>query len=100
MTKYEFMQDMLLKYRNRHRKELGLCPEQPEAAPCPSEPRLCPDGQAEGIGKPFDETPDNSTGIGGDCSNCGRENVPVYSHTTKDETQTVDVCQDCLRRLP
>ena len=46
------------------------------------------------------ETPDNSTGIGGDCANCGRENIPVYSYTTKDETQTVDVCENCLKVLP
>lgn len=31
MTKYEFMQDMLVRARNRHRRELGLAPEQPEA---------------------------------------------------------------------
>lgn len=27
MNKYDFMQDMLLRARNRHRKELGLAPE-------------------------------------------------------------------------
>ncbi len=46
MNKYDFMQDMLTKYRNKHRKELGLCPEQPEAAQCPPEPSSSTDGQA------------------------------------------------------
>lgn len=45
-TKYEFMQDMLTRARNRHRREFGLPPEQPEAAP---------DGQAGA----FDGTADN-----------------------------------------
>ncbi len=49
MNKYDFMQDMLTKYRNKHRKELGLCPEQPEAVgptPLLCKPRSCPDGQS------------------------------------------------------
>ncbi len=102
MTKYEFMQDMLVRARNRHRRELGLCPEAPEAVgptPLTAKQSSSTDGQA-GVfdGKP--ETSANSTGIGGDCANCGRENVPVYSYTTKDETQTVDVCENCLKILP
>ncbi len=44
-TKFEFMQDMLIQARNKHRKALGLCPEQPEAAQCPPEPRSSTDGQ-------------------------------------------------------
>ncbi len=58
--------------------------------------RTVPHGQTEG----FDDTPANSTGIGGDCSNCGIEDVRLYSYTTKDEMQTVDVCYWCLRTLP
>ncbi len=48
MNKYDFMQDMLTKYRNRHRKELGLCPEQPETAQHTPEPIKATDGQAGG----------------------------------------------------
>ena len=56
MTKYDFMQDMLVRARNKHRRELGLCPEQPEAAQCTPEPRSSTDGQAEGFdGKQEDE---------------------------------------------
>ncbi len=47
-TKYDFMRDMLIKYRNKHRKELGLCPEQPEAAQRTPEPIKATDGQAGG----------------------------------------------------
>ncbi len=55
-TKYDFMQDMLIKYRNKHRKELGLCPEQPEAAQHTPEPIKATDGQAGGFdGKLEDE---------------------------------------------
>ena len=48
-TKFEFMQDMLTRARNKHRKELGLCPEQPEVVgptPLISKPRSFTDGQA------------------------------------------------------
>ena len=48
-TKYDFMQDMLVRARNKHRKELGLCPEQPEAVgptPLLCKPRSSTDGQA------------------------------------------------------
>ena len=54
-TKYDFMRDMLTKYRNKHRKELGLCPEQPEAAQRTPEPIKATDGQSEA----FDGTQDN-----------------------------------------
>ncbi len=55
-TKYDFMRDMLTKYRNRHRKELGLCPEQPEVAQCPPKPSSSTDGQSETLdGKQEDE---------------------------------------------
>lgn len=47
-TKYEFMHDMLVRARNRHRRELGLPPEQPETAPATPEPIKASDGQAEG----------------------------------------------------
>ena len=50
LTKYEFMQEMLIRARNRHREELGLCPEQPEMDPCPPEPGSSTDGHPE----PFD----------------------------------------------
>ena len=46
-TKFEFMRDMVIGARNRHRKELGLCPEQPEAAQPTPEPIKATDGQAE-----------------------------------------------------
>ncbi len=55
MTKYEFMQDMLIRARNRHRRELGLCPEQPEAGPDSAGPSPATDGGAGG----FDGTQDN-----------------------------------------
>lgn len=45
------------------------------------------------------ETPNNSTGIGGDCGNCGVEDVRLYSYTTPSEKQTVDVCENCLLLL-
>ncbi len=48
-TKYEFMQDMLLRARNRHRKELGLCPEATEPPPSTPKPPSAPDGQAGGF---------------------------------------------------
>ena len=63
-TKYDFMQDMLIKYRNKHRKELGLCPEQPEAAQCPPEPSSSTDGQSGGPDKPFDGTQENPMPLG------------------------------------
>ncbi len=59
-TKYDFMQDMLIKYRNKHRKELGLCPEQPEAAQCPSDPSSSTHGQAVA----FDGTQANPMPLG------------------------------------
>ena len=59
-TKYEFMQDMLILARNKHRNELGLCPEQPET-PCPPEPCSSTDGQAE----PFDGKLANPIPLGG-----------------------------------
>ncbi len=49
MTKFEFMQDMLTRARNKHRKELGLCPEQPEVTPCSPEPCPSTDGPAGGF---------------------------------------------------
>ncbi len=52
-----------------------------------------------GLAGGCDETPANSTGIGGDCSNCGIEDVRLYPYTTKNEMQTVDVCSDCLETL-
>ncbi len=48
-TKYDFMQDMLTRARNKHRKELGLCPEQPEAAQRTPGPIKATDGQAGGF---------------------------------------------------
>lgn len=45
-TKYEFMQDMLVRARNRHRRKLGLCPEQPEAAQPTLKPLSFTDGQS------------------------------------------------------
>ena len=62
MTKYDFMQDMLIRARNRHRKELGLCPEQPEAAQCTPEPIKAPDGQSG----PFDGKLANPMPLGGE----------------------------------
>ena len=44
------------------------------------------------------ESPASSTGIGGECSNCGRENVELYPYSSNDKSQTIYVCQDCLRR--
>ncbi len=55
MTKYEFMQDMLILARNRHRKELGLCPEQSDPAPTTPEPVKAPQQPPAG----FDGTVDN-----------------------------------------
>ncbi len=68
MTKYDFMQDMLTRARNRHRKELGLCPEQPGAVgptPLPCKPSSSTGGQAGGPAKPFDGTQDNPMPLGG-----------------------------------
>lgn len=48
-TKYDFMQDMLIRARNRHRRELGLCPESPEVGPCSPEPGSSTGAQAEGL---------------------------------------------------
>ncbi len=61
-TKYEFMQDMLIRARNRHRRELGLCPEQPEVVPGSPEPSLSPDRPAGG----FDGTQENPMPLGGE----------------------------------
>ncbi len=60
-TKYDFMQDMLTRARNRHRKELGLCPEQPETAQRTPEPIKATDGQAG----PFDGKLANPMPLGG-----------------------------------
>ncbi len=68
MNKYDFMRDMLIRARNRHRKELGLCSEQPEAVgptPLLCKPPSCPDEQAGGPAKPFDGTQDNPMPLGG-----------------------------------
>ncbi len=62
-TKYEFMQDMLTRARNRHRKELGLCPEAPETGECAPAPSSSTDGQAEG----FDGKAENPLPLG--CKN-------------------------------
>ena len=62
-TKYDFMRDMLILARNKHRKELGLCPEQPEAvgpALLTSEPRSSTERQAVA----FDGTQDNPMPLG------------------------------------
>ncbi len=48
-TKYEFMHDMITRARNRHRRDLGLCPEQPEAAPDSPGPSSSADGPTGGF---------------------------------------------------
>lgn len=62
LTKYDFMQDMLVRARNRYRRELGLCPESPEVAPCSLEPSSSTDGQAERFG---DKDKTNPMPLGG-----------------------------------
>ncbi len=61
-TKYDFMRDMLRRARDRHRRELGLCPEQPEAGPDSPVPSLSTDGP---VGA-FDGTQDNPMPLKGD----------------------------------
>ncbi|KKM04377.1 hypothetical protein LCGC14_1764780 [marine sediment metagenome] len=64
------------------RKRQQILPEQPT------------DGQAEASeGKP--ETPADSTGIGGDCGNCGAEDTRLYSCISGG--QKVDICAECAR---
>ncbi len=64
-TKYDFMQDMLIRARNRHRRELGLCPESPEVAALAAMWPPEPDSSTDGHPEPFDGKIANPMPLGG-----------------------------------
>ncbi len=91
-------------FRRRNRApQPPTAPERPTEAPLGPCTTLGPDKPPAGFdgstGKRPLEGPDNSNGIGGDCGNCGKEDVRLYPYTTKSEEQTIDVCDKCLRAL-